>query len=243
MTIMPMPFLDCHMLNFRLEKFVKKWVDKPNHKWINFDFRNQKHSSNKVVEVFEFTMTCIMPLDLPNQIENCQHFHSKTTSSKKRLSCPCFHPWWRIFLQKWERILSKSEFQTNFQMQEFMAEMNSWKILSKMKLSSSHFRLHWFGFMTTGDDAFFGNIELWNQNTALKFIHKNIKFFGGNPNKMTLMEHSAESASIHFHMISPHSRDLIKRFIPMSGNLYCSWSMVNPYQCFQTILNKILAKF
>lgn len=51
-----------------------------------------------------------------------------------------------------------------------------------------------------------GNNGLKDQVQALKWIQKNIKYFGGNPDSVTLSGMSAGGASVHYHYLSPLSR-------------------------------------
>jgi len=39
---------------------------------------------------------------------------------------------------------------------------------------------------------------------ALEWINKHISKFGGNPESVTLMGHSAGAASVHYHLLSPN---------------------------------------
>lgn len=41
---------------------------------------------------------------------------------------------------------------------------------------------------------------------ALTWVNKNIKFFGGDPKRVTLFGESAGAASLHFHVLSPRSK-------------------------------------
>lgn len=52
---------------------------------------------------------------------------------------------------------------------------------------------------------------------ALKWIKRNIKAFGGNPDSITVMGASAGAVSVHMHMMSPLSEGLFHRGIMMSG--------------------------
>ncbi|XP_076334503.1 para-nitrobenzyl esterase-like isoform X1 [Tachypleus tridentatus] len=56
-----------------------------------------------------------------------------------------------------------------------------------------------------------GNFGLSDQIAALKWIHKNIKNFGGDPNKITVFGGDAGGASILAMMTSPVSRQLFQK--------------------------------
>lgn len=62
------------------------------------------------------------------------------------------------------------------------------------------------GFLSTEDEVVPGNLGLKDQTFALKWVHKNIKSFGGNPNSVTIDGESAGAASTHYHYISPLSK-------------------------------------
>jgi len=51
-----------------------------------------------------------------------------------------------------------------------------------------------------------GNNGLKDQVHALKWVKRNIKYFGGDPENITISGMSAGGASVHFHMLSPLSR-------------------------------------
>lgn len=62
------------------------------------------------------------------------------------------------------------------------------------------------GFLSTGDKEAFGNNGFKDQVLALKWIQKNIKEFGGNPNSVTITGFSSGAESVEFHYISPLSK-------------------------------------
>ncbi len=49
-----------------------------------------------------------------------------------------------------------------------------------------NYRLGPLGFMSTSDDVIPGNMGLWDQNLALKWVQENIEDFGGDPNRVNI---------------------------------------------------------
>ncbi|KAK4879934.1 hypothetical protein RN001_008080, partial [Aquatica leii] len=86
------------------------------------------------------------------------------------------------------------------------------------------YRLNVFGFLNTLDDNARGNAGLKDQLLALKWIKNNIKYFGGDPNKVTIFGCSAGGASVQLHMLSPKSQGLFHRAISESGTPLNPWS-------------------
>lgn len=62
-----------------------------------------------------------------------------------------------------------------------------------------------------------------DQVLALKWVQKNIHYFGGNSKAVTIYGCSAGGASVHYHMISPLSTGLFQNAISTSGSVLSPW--------------------
>ncbi|XP_063709224.1 esterase B1-like [Culicoides brevitarsis] len=93
---------------------------------------------------------------------------------------------------------------------------------------SFNYRLGIFGFLSLKDPKLGvpGNAGLKDQSMALKWIKENISHFGGDPNNITVFGGSAGGASVHYQMISPMSKNLFNRAVPMSGSALSPWATV-----------------
>ena len=79
------------------------------------------------------------------------------------------------------------------------------------------YRLGPFGFFTTGDSAAPGNYGMLDQVEALKWVKDNIKYFGGDPSRVTICGLSAGATSVSLHLMSPLSKGLFHQAIAESG--------------------------
>nr|AAZ86786.1 IP02848p [Drosophila melanogaster] len=79
------------------------------------------------------------------------------------------------------------------------------------------YRLGPFGFLSTQDAVMSGNFGLKDQNLALRWVQRNIRFFGGDPQRVTIFGQSAGGVAAHMHLLSPRSHGLFHRVISMSG--------------------------
>ncbi|KAL7737489.1 hypothetical protein ACLKA6_007623 [Drosophila palustris] len=81
------------------------------------------------------------------------------------------------------------------------------------------YRLNIFGFFSTDDGEAQGNYGLMDQSAALYWVKKNINYFGGDDNRITLMGHDAGAVSTALHMTSGEwSKGAFHKAIIMSGN-------------------------
>ncbi|XP_046977688.1 putative inactive carboxylesterase 4 isoform X2 [Vanessa cardui] len=86
-----------------------------------------------------------------------------------------------------------------------------------------NYRLEVLGFLSLDTEDIPGNAGMKDQVAALRWVKKNIKQFGGDPENITIFGESAGGASVSFHLVSPMSKGLFKRAITQSGTLTSWW--------------------
>ncbi|KAF7276717.1 hypothetical protein GWI33_009891, partial [Rhynchophorus ferrugineus] len=86
-----------------------------------------------------------------------------------------------------------------------------------------HFRTAVFGYLSTEDLNCPGNWGLKDQIAVLKWANQNVKFFGGDPNQVTIAGQSAGAVSVNSILLSPKAKGLFQRAIIMSGGSLCFW--------------------
>ena len=103
-----------------------------------------------------------------------------------------------------------------------------------------NYRLNVWGFISTGDYAAPGNLGLWDQHIALKWVHENIVHFGGDPSDVTIFGQSAGGSSVIFQSMFHGNEGYFRRGIALSGSVTCPWSL-NRYLAKDTLrLGKLL---
>ncbi|KAF2895283.1 hypothetical protein ILUMI_10894 [Ignelater luminosus] len=88
-----------------------------------------------------------------------------------------------------------------------------------------NFRMGILGFLSTQDQTLPGNYGLKDQVMAMKWVKDNIKYFGGNPNSITLTGFASGAAAVHLHYLSPLSTGLFNRGFSQSGSSLNPWSL------------------
>ncbi|XP_060522406.1 acetylcholinesterase-like [Cylas formicarius] len=80
-----------------------------------------------------------------------------------------------------------------------------------------NYRLGLYGFLSTNDSVILGNAGLKDQLLAMKWTQKNIEFFGGDPEKVTIFGESAGGVSVGAHVANKKSAGLYRAAICQSG--------------------------
>ncbi|XP_053614445.1 cholinesterase 2 isoform X2 [Plodia interpunctella] len=88
-----------------------------------------------------------------------------------------------------------------------------------------NYRLSVEGFLCLGIKEAPGNAGLKDQIAALKWIKRNIKAFGGDPDSVTLFGESAGAVSTSFLILSPAAKGLFHKAILQSGSSFAPWGL------------------
>uniref|UniRef100_A0A182LWI4 Carboxylic ester hydrolase n=1 Tax=Anopheles culicifacies TaxID=139723 RepID=A0A182LWI4_9DIPT len=103
-----------------------------------------------------------------------------------------------------------------------------------------NYRLNMLGFLKSDTFNISGNYGLKDQTTLLRWVQRNIKFFGGDPDQVTLMGQSAGAGAVTNHLYIQHSKNLFHRLIALSGSFLAPWSFMYDYPyCSEEYLNDL----
>ncbi|CAB3381264.1 Hypothetical predicted protein [Cloeon dipterum] len=99
-----------------------------------------------------------------------------------------------------------------------------------------HYRLGPLGFFCLHTDEIPGNAGMLDQVESLRWVQSYISFFGGDPNKVTVMGESAGGASASMLNLSPLSTNLFQQYIAQSGTAQATWVVdTDPVRAVQEI--------
>ncbi len=90
---------------------------------------------------------------------------------------------------------------------------------------SMNYRVSVLGFIYLGREDAPGNMGLWDQLMAIRWVRSNIDVFGGDADSITLFGESAGAASVSMHMLSAHSTPYFRRAIVQSGSATAPWAI------------------
>uniref|UniRef100_A0A182MY36 Carboxylic ester hydrolase n=1 Tax=Anopheles dirus TaxID=7168 RepID=A0A182MY36_9DIPT len=105
-----------------------------------------------------------------------------------------------------------------------------------------NYRLGVLGFLKNERQNITGNYGLKDQLAALRWVRRNVHHFGGDPERVTLMGHSAGAASVTHHLYHEHARGLFHGVIVLSGSALAPWAVLYDYQrCLDNYLRDVPA--
>ena len=110
----------------------------------------------------------------------------------------------------------------------------------KVIVVTIQYRISVWGFLTTGDDIAPGNYGLFDQHLAIKWVHDNIKKFGGDPQRVTLFGHSAGGGSVVFQSTFEGNIGLFQRAIAQSGSVNTLWASFDEGRKDSVALGKLV---
>jgi len=87
------------------------------------------------------------------------------------------------------------------------------------------YRLSALGWLSLDIDEVPGNAGAFDMIEALIWVQKYIKYFGGDPNRVTIFGESAGGASVSTLMLAPQSRGLFRGVIAHSGSMLADWAL------------------
>nr|QEE13694.1 carboxylesterase 14 [Mythimna separata] len=105
-------------------------------------------------------------------------------------------------------------------------------------LVAINYRLNIQGFLCLGIKENPGNAGMKDQVAALRWVQRNIRKFGGDPDNVTIFGESAGAASASLHIYSPMSKGLFHKVITQSGSALAPWA----YQYKPIFMASLLAR-
>uniref|UniRef100_A0A2M4AHH7 Carboxylic ester hydrolase n=2 Tax=Anopheles triannulatus TaxID=58253 RepID=A0A2M4AHH7_9DIPT len=105
-----------------------------------------------------------------------------------------------------------------------------------------NYRLGVLGFLRHDRYNLTGNYGLKDQLLALEWIVRYVEHFGGDPQRVTLMGHSAGGAAVTHHLFHPRGQQLFQGLIVLSGSMLAPWALNYDYhKCTDNYLHDLAA--
>lgn len=93
---------------------------------------------------------------------------------------------------------------------------------------SMEYRVESLGFLYLGTEDAPGNQGLHDQSMAIEWVYRNIRNFGGDPQRITLFGESAGAVSVGLHLLAPKSRPFFTNAILESSGPSAKWAALTP---------------
>ncbi|XP_045187786.2 cholinesterase-like [Mercenaria mercenaria] len=81
-----------------------------------------------------------------------------------------------------------------------------------------NYRLWIWGFLDFNDERAPGNMGLWDQQMAFRWVHEHIESFGGDKDRVTIFGESAGAVSVGLQALYPENKGLFTNVISESGS-------------------------
>jgi len=109
-----------------------------------------------------------------------------------------------------------------------------------------NYRLGMLGFLCLDDPLANGNLGIYDQVLALRWIHENILAFKGDPDNITVAGNSAGGCSVSLHLLIKESWSYYNKAMMQSGVCLSNWGVIPKEEIVRrsvTGVNSILKKF
>ncbi|KAH9175637.1 Alpha/Beta hydrolase protein [Lactarius sanguifluus] len=108
---------------------------------------------------------------------------------------------------------------------------------------SMNYRLSAFGFLASQEvkDAKVGNLGLWDQRLALRWVQKYIHAFGGDPSKVTIWGESAGAVSVSLQMLANggNTEGLFRAAFMQSGSPTATGDITHGQKYYDDLVERI----
>ncbi|XP_068623878.1 juvenile hormone esterase-like [Battus philenor] len=113
-------------------------------------------------------------------------------------------------------------------------------IESNVVIVTINYRLSVFGFLSLDIPEAAGNMGLKDQVKALEWVNKNIEYFNGDSNNVTVFGSSAGATSSEYLLFSPTAKGLYHKAILQSGSAFNFYALnKNPKKTAEELLNNL----